>query len=296
MQLVTPQAAPELTAGLLDAIGSSEAPAVGAMIIRTLPQLTPAAKTAALRVLLARPQSTRELLGALQAGQVEVSDLTLEQKQSLANHPDKQIAALAAKVLASGGGLPNPDRQRVVTELLVLTEETGDPVAGKQVFKKHCMKCHMHSGQGNKIGPDLTGMAVHPKHELLVHLIDPSRSVEGNFRVYQVVTSDGRVFSGLLASETKTTIELYDTEGKKHAILREEIEELVASKKSLMPDGFEKQVSRDDIRNLLEFLTQRGRFVPLPLSKVATFVSTRPMFYGSADHEKMIFPAWDPVT
>ena len=50
----------------------------------------------------------------------------------------------------------------------------------------------MHSGEGTKIGPDLTGMAVHPKHELLVHLIDPSRSVEGNYRVYTVVTADGQ--------------------------------------------------------------------------------------------------------
>ena len=47
-------------------------------------------------------------------------------------------------------------------------------------------------GEGTKIGPDLTGMSVHPKHELLAHLIDPSRSVEANYRVYSVLTSEGQ--------------------------------------------------------------------------------------------------------
>ena len=75
--------------------------------------------------------------------------------------------------------MPNPDRQKVLDELLPLTEDKGDAAAGKVVFKKQCAKCHTHAGEGAKIGPDLTGMAVHPKHELLVHLIDPSRSVEG---------------------------------------------------------------------------------------------------------------------
>jgi putative heme-binding domain-containing protein len=115
----------------------------------------------------------------------------------------------------------------------------------------------MHSGEGEKIGPDLTGMAAHPKAELLIHLIDPSRSVEGNFRVYSVVTLDGLVTSGVLASETKNSIELIDSQAKKHVVQREDIEDLQASSKSLMPDGFEKQVHPEELRDLLEFLTAR---------------------------------------
>ena len=62
---------------------------------------------------------------------------------------------------------------------------------GKAVFKKHCALCHTHSGEGAKIGPDLSGVAVHTKEHLLIDILDPSRSVEGNFRVYQVVTQAG---------------------------------------------------------------------------------------------------------
>src|SRR5207244_10085905 len=179
------------------------------------------------------------------------------------------------KLLARGGGLPNPDRQKVVDELMFLTQRTGDAGAGKLVFKNQCAKCHTHNGEGAKIGPDLTGMAVHPKAHLIVEILDPSRSVEGNYRQYIVSTKAGRVLSGLLASETRTTVELLDAEAKRHTIQREDIDELQASTKSLMPEGFEKQLSNDDLVNLLEILTQRGKYLPLPLNQAATAAHTR---------------------
>src|SRR5205085_6532266 len=136
--------------------------------------------------------------------------------------------------------LPSPDRQKVVEKLLPLTKRTGDAARGKAVFKNQCGKCHTHSGEGTAIGPDLTGMAAHPKAELLVHIMDPSRSVEGNYRVYTLTTQDGQVFSGLLASESKGAVELIDSQAKKITVQRDNIEQLVASNKSLMPEGFEK--------------------------------------------------------
>ena len=64
------------------------------------------------------------------------------------------------------------------------------------MFKKHCAACHLHGEVGNEIGPNLTGMAVHPKEEILVNVLDPSRSVENNFRTYQILTVDGAILFG----------------------------------------------------------------------------------------------------
>jgi hypothetical protein len=130
-----------------------------------------------------------------------------------------------------------------------------------------------------------------------MNIVDPSRSVEGNFRQYTVILADGRVLRGLLAAETATAIELFDPEGEKHVVLREDIDELVGSNKSLMPDGFEKQMQPDEIVNLLEFLTERGKYLPLDLRKVATIVSTRGMFFDeNAGAERLIFSDWSPKT
>ncbi len=297
LELITPQTSPDIARGLVEALAKSESPDVGQALADHLTALTPAVRPVALRVLLSRSDWTLLVLDAIEKANVQLADLSLDQKQALASHPTRRIAERARRLLAAGGGLPNADRQKVLDDLKHLAEEKGDAALGKVVFKNQCAKCHTHSGEGAKIGPDLTGMAVHPKHELLIHLIDPSRNVEGNFRVYSVLTADGIVINGLLASETKTAVELIDSEAKKHVIQRDEIESLKASTKSLMPEGFEKQVKPEEIRDVLEFLTQRGQFVPIPLEKYATILSTRGMFFDEeSEVERLVFDDWSPKT
>ncbi len=295
LALVTPQTAPELSAKLIESLTASTASGVGPALVELAAETTPALRDEALRVMLSRPQTTAALLDGIEAGQISLADLKLDQKQALSSHPDKQLQARATKLMAASGGLPNPDREKVLREKLPLVKLTGNVELGKAVFKKQCAKCHKHSGEGENIGPDLTGMAVHPKTELLTHILDPSRSVEGNFRIYTILTDAGLVYTGMLASETRTSLELIDAEAKRHAIQRSEIDELVASRKSLMPEGFEKQVPDEDIVNLLEFLTVKGRFVALDLRKVATIVSTQGMFVNEGTMaEALIFPDWTP--
>ncbi|HET6883828.1 MAG TPA: PVC-type heme-binding CxxCH protein [Pirellulales bacterium] len=295
--VASPRTSPDVAAGVIDALAGSDSDEVANELVGKFAALTPVAKKAAVRVLLGRPSFTRAFLDGLAEGKLQLAELTLDQKQALAAHPDRNIAKRAKDILSRDAGLPNADRQKVLEELLPLAKKSGNATAGKEVFKLQCAKCHTHSGEGAKVGPDLTGMAVHPKAELLTHIIDPSRNVEGNYRVYTVVTDDGLVMNGLLAGESKTAIEIIDAEAKRHAVLRENIEELVASPKSLMPEGFEKQVPPEAIVNLLEFLTQRGKFLPLDLRRVATIVSTRGMFYSKeAGAERLVFPDWSTKT
>jgi putative membrane-bound dehydrogenase-like protein len=297
LDVITPRTSPELTAGVLEALSASQAANLGPSVLKQLGGWPPSARAAGVSLLLSRPESTRALLDAFDKGKVQLSELTLDQKQALAAHPDKQIAARAKTILERGGGLPSADRQKVIDQFLSATKKEGDATAGKAVFTKHCATCHTHSGEGGKVGPDLTGMAVHPKDHLLIDILDPSRSVEGNYRVYTVETKDGRVFTGLLASETKTSVELIDAQAKRTVLLRENIDELRASPKSLMPEGFEKQMSEVELTNLLEFLTRRGKYLPLPLEKAATVVSTKGMFYDEgATGERIVFSDWSPKT
>ncbi len=297
LDLITPRTAPEVATGFLRALQGTDVAAAGEMIASRLPGFTPAPRTAGLSLLLSRAAWTRTLLELMDKGKIQLSDLSLDQRQALAQHPDREIRRQALALLKRGGALPNADRQKVIDEFLPLIKSKGDPVAGKVVFKNQCAKCHVHSGEGERIGPDLTGMAVHPKEELLIHILDPSRSVEGNFRVYSITTKKGQVLTGLLASESKTSVELIDAEAKRKTLLREEIDELVASPKSLMPEGFEKQVKPKELNDLLEFLTQRGKFLPLPLDKVATVVSTKGMFFSpESTIERLVFSDWKPKT
>ncbi len=297
LDLITINTPPELAVGLLDALRANESPETGKLLLDHLSGLTPTTRAVGLSVVLSRPEWIKVLLEAADKGKFQLTDLSLDQRQTLSQYPDKAIRDKTVLLLKRGGSLPNPDREKVLQELLPLTKETGDAEAGKVVFKNNCAKCHVHSGEGTRIGPDLTGMAVHPKDHLLTDIIDPSRSVEANFRAYTVTLKKGQSIVGLLASESKTAIEIFNAEGKKQTVLRSEIDDLQASTKSLMPDGFEKQVTKKELTDLLEFLTQRGKYMPLPLEKAATVVSTRGMFYGEeVMGERMVLDDWSPKT
>ncbi|TWU56652.1 Trehalose utilization [Rubripirellula tenax] len=294
---VTARTPPAVAFGLIEVMGSSRSDAVGDGIVERFAGMTPALKKSAILQLLKRPASTLALLRGIEGGKATLTDLALDQKQALTSHSDVAIRDFAKTLLEQGGSLPSADRMKVLEELSFVTTTTGDPVKGKLAFTTHCSKCHMHSGAGATVGPDLTGMAVHPKEELLTHILDPNRNVEGNFRAYSVLTLDGVIINGMLASESKTSIELFDTEGKKISVLRDDIDEFRMSKNSIMPEGFEKTMKPEELTDLLEFLVKRGKFVPIDLGKVATLPSDRSLFVNKNNtSERLIFSNWSPKT
>ena len=266
--------------------------------------MTPAVRSAGLGVLLSRADWTAIFLDRVEKGKFQFGDLSLDQKQALAGHPSGKIKGRAVGLMKTRDALPNAERQKVIDGLLAvkntkgesaLLQDKGDAAAGKALFKNTCSKCHVHSGEGTQIGPDLTGMAVHTKEHLLTEIMDPSRSVEGNFKAWTVVKTNGQVLNGLLASDSKTSVELHDAEGKRQVIFRQDIEELKETKKSLMPDGFETQLNPKQLADLLEFLTTRefGKYVPLPLDRIANIVSTKGMFNAeTSKNERMVLKDW----
>ena len=110
------------------------------------------------------------------------------------------------------------------------------------------------AGVGQDIGPNLASITDKRPEALLSAILDPSVAVETRFLVYTVLTKQGRVLSGLLATETASSITLTDVEGKQETILRHQIERLRASEKSLMPDGLEKNLVPQDVADLIAYL------------------------------------------
>ena len=294
LDLITPQTDSNLAEGFVGSLSEAASPQAGEVILEKFQGWTPSAKRAGMTVLLSKTDWTNSLLDSIQNGSIPLTELALDQRTALSSHPDKKLAHRAKSLIASKGGLPNADRQKVIEQLASISKNRGDATLGKKIFENNCAKCHRHSGAGNQVGPDLTGMAVHPKQELAIHILDPSRSVEGNYRAYTVATTDGRVLTGLLASESKTAIQLLDADARTVSLPRSEIEELAGSAKSLMPEGFEKTLSEKDLTDLLEFLTQKGRWLPLAMDKVATAISTKGLFHeGDEGPDRIVLKDWN---
>jgi len=131
-----------------------------------------------------------------------------------------------------------------------------DSAKGKAVFVKQCLKCHQLNGQGFMIGPDLAAVQNRPDESLLIDILDPSSVISAGFRAYNVSTKNGKIFTGVLAAETATSITLRKEQGAEDVILRRDIDEMIASSNSLMPDGLEKEMSPQDMANLIGYLRE----------------------------------------
>ena len=132
------------------------------------------------------------------------------------------------------------------------------PARGEAVFARLCAGCHKFGGQGHEIGPDLAALTDRSPEALLMAILDPNREVDARYAGYTAALKDGRVVTGLIASETANAITLKRQEGQTDVILRADLEELKTSGQSLMPEGLENDLKRSDLADLIAYLASGG--------------------------------------
>jgi len=113
----------------------------------------------------------------------------------------------------------------------------------------------MPRAQGGRVGPDLSGVNNKTKEELLTSILNPSYAIEPHFVHYVVTTKDGEIHDGVIANETPGAITLRGgTENGDETILRTNVAEIRASSVSLMPEGLEQSMSRQEIADVIAYL------------------------------------------
>ena len=113
----------------------------------------------------------------------------------------------------------------------------------------------MSRRRGGRVGPDLSGINNKSREELLESILNPSAAIEPRYTNYVVVTKDGRLHDGIIVNETPGTLVLRgDTDEGDTVVLREQIGEIRASSVSLMPEDLEKQMSRQDLADVIAYL------------------------------------------
>jgi hypothetical protein len=254
LKQVTLLAPPGLAGGFVNALGESRNNRTGQVITEHWAKFTPAVRRNAITVLMRRSEWAMALLEAVQRERIHKTDLAPEHWSQLKQNPNRAVARRAERLAEISTGISS-DREEVVKKLLPLAKEKGNLARGREVFTASCAVCHVFDGQGGKVGPDLTGINSRDRADVLLEILDPNRSVEANYRLWNVTTKDGETFSGRLEAETQTSVEILDTTAQKHVIQRKDITSLEASQLSIMPTGFE-ALPPDDLKSLLEYLAQ----------------------------------------
>lgn len=141
------------------------------------------------------------------------------------------------------------------TRLSSIPWEMGDAKRGEEVFKRQsCVKCHAGSGP---LGPSLIGVQKRfSREDLLRTIVEPNRDVAPPYQVWQAITRDGQVYSGLLVYESPEGTLLQTSPEETVRIAGDNLETLRRSSRSLMPQGLLKGVTDPQIADLMAYLQQ----------------------------------------
>jgi putative membrane-bound dehydrogenase-like protein len=231
------------------------APVARAIVGRWL-SLGPTTRREAAEILLSRAAWASVLLDALEANTIATAELDPARLAQLRKHPDESIRARLTKLL---GSQSRPDRAKVIAAYRPALELRNDASRGKDVFKRNCATCHKAEGQGVDVGPDLATITGRTPEDLLIHILDPNREVPPTYVNYTLATIDGRVISGLIASETAGAVTLKRAEGATELVPRAQIEALTSTGLSLMPENLDTAIDAQAMADLIAYLKSLQR-------------------------------------
>ncbi len=250
-ELLTPQVPQSLQRAAVAALSQQDAEQAAGMLLRGWRTYSPQVRRDVSDAMLARPERVLRLLEAIESKGIGIRDLERDQKQLLLAHPNAKIHEYAGRLF---GGEVTTDRDRVVADYQKVLELDGSPQRGFEVFKRRCAVCHRLGNVGHQVAPDLASVQNKSPGDLLIAILDPNRESQPNFNTYNVLTLDDRVFNGIIATESANSITLRRAEAKEDVILRSNIESLVATGISLMPEGLEKDLSPEDLADVIAFV------------------------------------------
>lgn len=226
-------------------------PEVAGVIIKHWPKYDTDAQQAAIDVLLRRDTWTRQALQAVETGAIDASAFDSAQRVFLNEHPDTQVRALAQTVF---GAADEQAMDELIASYQASLELDARWSEGRRLFREHCSSCHRLEGEGHDVGPPLMDAALKGADVLLVNILDPNREVLSDYVNYVVKMVDGRTLTGIMGSESATSLTLVRANGYTDTVLRSNIESIRSSELSIMPEDLAAEFSKQDMADLLGYL------------------------------------------
>ena len=148
--------------------------------------------------------------------------------------------------------------QKKQLEDLLSKITAGDVRRGQAVFnsaKAACTACHRIGYIGGSTGPDMTRIGgIRTDRDLLESIVFPSLSFVRSYEPVAVITTDGRIVNGLIRDETASELLLSTGPNQEVRVARADVEEIRPSTVSVMPAGLDKQLSIQELADLVAFL------------------------------------------
>lgn len=227
--------------------------AVPAMIIKAWSGFSPQVRSEAIEVLFSRRGRLPAFLDAIEAEQIIAGELDPARIHMLTQHADTEIAKRASELL---GKVQFGERQAVVDANQDVLRMKGDSGKGRETFRTLCSTCHRLEGFGYDLGIPLGSVKNRGQETILLNILDPNREVNPQYINFTISTKDDEMITGIITAETATSITLHRGENASDTVLRTDIDFFRNSGISIMPEGLEQGLSKQDMADLLAYLME----------------------------------------
>ncbi len=212
--------------------------------------LPPAIQDAALNTFMQKEERLKMLVVAVESGKIQQSSIGWQRGIRLMTQRDITFRNRARALLAKDG-----QRQKIIGQYQPALKMKGDPAKGKIVHQNKCAICHQVKGEaGISFGPDLGTIQRWPPSGIMDNILDPNQSISHGFDLWNVALKNGASMQGIITEETPSAITLRNANGQVNTVAREEMISQKALHMSAMPMGLEKDISLQDMADLLAFL------------------------------------------
>ncbi len=163
--------------------------------------------------------------------------------------------------------IDRPKRLGTVVDVQALLAISGDAQRGEKLFAAtdgiQCKNCHRIGKLGKPLGPDLDGIGKkYDRAKLLEAILEPSKTIDTRYMTFLLQTASGRVISGLMHKQDDKQVVLRDAKGELVPVATEDVELLVPQRKSLMPDLLLRDMTVEQVADLLAYLATLRKEVP----------------------------------
>ena len=248
--LANPQSATEAQLASVYQLATDHSEKSVDTLLSSLESATPVVRRAILDALFSHQELQGSVIKAIETGQIPVQQLNALHRDSLLATKNDLVRKRAEKILKQALTI---DAKLFDNYRNALRAER-DPANGQKVFRDKCGNCHRLRGIGFDVGPDLNAEFMRAEETILEDVLAPNSKISPGFVTYSAATTSGEILTGLLASESPTSLTLRQADGKVHIVLRNNLQVLRATSVSMMPEDLVKTVSPKDLADVLAWM------------------------------------------
>jgi len=202
------------------------------------------------------------LVKQVETGEIRPEEVSRGHVQQMAAFKDSALNQRIEKLWGKFQTESAVEKQSTINRLKLVLKPSGvagrdakgDPDEGKKLFLQNCAVCHKLFGDGNIIGPDLTGMDRKNTDFMLANIVDPGAYIRPEYLSYDLETTDDQVISGVMVESMPAAVVLLDRNNQRHTISRQQIKQLKESQVSMMPEGLLEALQPQQIMDLFSYL------------------------------------------